>query len=59
MHRPPHLTHFPVAAGNLDLWFFLDSGKDWGFGWIYLCRNFVYNVQILYLHLIYVALIAA
>lgn len=50
--------HFPVAAGNLDLCFF-GQQKGLGFEWIYLCRSFVYNVQILYLHLIYVALIAA
>lgn len=50
--------HFPVALGNLDL-HFLESRKDAGFERIYICRSLGHNNQILYLHLIYVALIAA
>jgi len=58
MHRPPNLIHFPVASGNLGLRF-LESRREVGFEWIYTDRSFGYNIQILYLHLIYVALIAA
>lgn len=37
----------------------LQSRRDLGFEWIYICKSFGYNTEILYLRLVCVVLITA